>query len=123
MHGLRRSESSRVLKDEGIVSSFSARATLSGKVAAYVMANWDSLARFVGDTRTMLNSFCNDQALAHRAAKFSRGSKSRRATEVASTLGCLIETARLNNIDPAAYLLAAVTAADRGEMLLPRQLR
>jgi transposase len=49
------------------------------------------------------------------------GSKSRRGTEVAATLYTIIETAKLHSIDPAAYLRAAIIAADRGELLLPAQ--
>jgi transposase len=48
-------------------------------------------------------------------------SKSRRGTEVAATLYTVIETAKLHNIDPDAYLRAAIIAADRGELLLPAQ--
>jgi transposase len=49
------------------------------------------------------------------------GSKSRRGTEVAATLYTIVETAKLHNVDPAAYLRAAIIAADRGELLLPAQ--
>ena len=48
------------------------------------------------------------------------GSKSRRGTEVA-TLYTIVETAKLHDIDPAAYLHAAIVAADRGELLLPAE--
>jgi len=47
------------------------------------------------------------------------GSKSRRGTEVASVLYSLLETAKLNDLDPAAYLGDAVRGARRGEILLP----
>jgi transposase len=49
------------------------------------------------------------------------GSKSRRGTLVAATVYSILETAKLHGIDPAAYLLAAVRAADRGEALQPWQ--
>jgi transposase len=49
------------------------------------------------------------------------GSKSRRGTEVAATLYTLRETAKLHGVDPAAYLLEALRAAGRGEVLLPWQ--
>lgn len=45
----------------------------------------------------------------------------RRGTEVAATLYTVIEIAKLHDIDPAAYLYAAIVAADRGELLLPAQ--
>ncbi len=49
------------------------------------------------------------------------GSKSRRGTEVAAILYSILETVKLHDIDPAAYLAAAVEAAARGETLLPWQ--
>jgi transposase len=47
------------------------------------------------------------------------GSKSRRGTEVAATLYTIVETAKLHDLDPAAYLYAAIVAAGRNELLLP----
>jgi hypothetical protein len=47
------------------------------------------------------------------------GSKSRRGTQVAATFYTLLETAKLHRIDPAKYLLEAVRAAERREILLP----
>jgi hypothetical protein len=38
---------------------------------------------------------------------------------VAATLYTLVETAKLHDLDPAAYLHAAIVAADRGEVLMP----
>ena len=49
------------------------------------------------------------------------GSKSRRGTQVASTVYSILETAKLHGVDPTSYLLAALRAADRGEALLPWQ--
>lgn len=49
------------------------------------------------------------------------GSKSRRGTEVAATLYTVVETAKLHDIDPAAYIHAAIIAADRDELLLTWQ--
>ena len=43
------------------------------------------------------------------------GSKSRRGTEVAATLYTILETAKLHDIDPSRYVIAAVEAARRGE--------
>ena len=50
------------------------------------------------------------------------GSRSRSGTEVAATLYTLIETAKLHRVSPTRYLLEAVRAADRNEVLLPWQL-
>jgi hypothetical protein len=51
------------------------------------------------------------------------GSNSRRGTEAASVLYSLLETAKLNGVDPARYLAAAVRAARLGELLLPWQMK
>ncbi len=40
---------------------------------------------------------------------------------MAATLYSIVGTAKLQSIDPASYLRAAVLAADRGELLLPWQ--
>jgi hypothetical protein len=37
----------------------------------------------------------------------------------AATLYTLLETGKLHRVDPAAYLLASVRAADAGDVLLP----
>lgn len=46
------------------------------------------------------------------------GSKSRRGTEVAATFYTSLETAKLHGVNPAAYLAAAVMAAERGVALM-----
>lgn len=51
------------------------------------------------------------------------GSKSERGTEVAATFYTLIETAKLCGVNPTEYLLEAARAADRGEILLPQQMK
>ena len=43
------------------------------------------------------------------------------AREVAATFYSLIETAKLQSIDPSAYLLEAARGDERGEVLLPSQ--
>jgi transposase len=50
------------------------------------------------------------------------GSKSRRGTEVAAIFYRLVETANLHGVDPSKYLLEAVRAADRGQVLFPWQM-
>jgi len=50
------------------------------------------------------------------------GSRSLSGTLVAATLYTLIETAKLHHVKPMQYLLEAVRAADRGEVLFPWQL-
>jgi len=98
--------------------------TLSiGKAAAYVVANWDRLTRFVDDARIPLDNNATERAIRGPVVgrKNHYGSKSRLGTQVAATLYTLLETAKLHDIDPAAYLVEAVRSADRGDVLLPWQ--
>ena len=95
----------------------------SGKAAAYVIANWERLTRFVEDARVPLDNNATERGI--RGPVVGRrnhfGSKSERGTQVAATFYSLIETAKLHGINPAEYLLEASRAADRGEVLLPWQ--
>jgi transposase len=100
--------------------------TLSiGKAAAYAVANWDRLTRFVEDARVPLDNNATERAIRGPVVgrKNHYGSKSRLGTQVAATLYTILETAKLHDIEPAAYLADAVRAADRGEVLLPWQGR
>jgi transposase len=99
--------------------------TLSiGNAAAYTIANWDRLTRFVGDARVPLDNNATERAIRGPVVgrKNHYGSRSRRGTEVAATFYTLIETAKLNGVNPAAYLLAATRAADGGQALMPWEL-
>jgi hypothetical protein len=122
---LRRTESAAVLaKLKMWPWSQAVLKTLSiGKAAAYTIANWDRLTRFVDNALVPLD---NGTERAIRGPVVGRknhyGSKSRRGTEAAATLCSLIETAKLRDIDPTHYLREAVRAADRGEALLPWDL-
>ncbi|MBN1917455.1 MAG: IS66 family transposase [Verrucomicrobia bacterium] len=96
--------------------------TLSiGKAAAYVIANWDRLKRFIDDPRIPLDNNATERGIRGPVVgrKNYYGSKSRSGTEVASTFYSLLETAKLHDVDPREYLRAAILAADRGEALLP----
>jgi len=77
----------------------------------------------VDDARIPLDNNATERAI--RGPVVGRrnhfGSKSRRGTEVAATLYTVVETAKLHDIDPAAYIHAAIVAADRNELLLPAQ--
>jgi transposase len=92
-----------------------------GKAAAYTLGIWDRLTRFVDDARIPLDNNATERAIRGPVVgrKNHYGSKSRRGTEVASRLYTILETCKLHDVDPAAYLHAAVLAADRGEVLLP----
>jgi transposase len=92
-----------------------------GKAAAYTLGIWDRLTRFVDDARIPLDNNATERAIRGPVVgrKNHYGSKSRRGTEVAATLYSVLETVKLHAVDPAAYLIAAVQAAERGEALLP----
>lgn len=92
-----------------------------GKAAAYTIANWERLTRFVDDARVPLDNNATERAIRGPVVgrKNHYGSKSRRGTEVAATLYTLLETAKLHGVNPAAYLHAAVLAADRRVALMP----
>jgi transposase len=95
-----------------------------GKAAAYTLGIWDRLTRFVDDARIPLDNNATERAIRGPVVgrKNHYGSKSRRGTEVASRMYSVLETCKLHDVDPAAYVLAAIVAADRGEVLLPWQL-
>lgn len=120
---LRRVESAAVLVElKTWLWNQAALKTLSiGKAAAYAIANWDKLTRFVDDARVPLDNNATERAIRGPVVgrKNHYGSKSRLGTQVAATLYTILETAKLHAVDPATYLHAAVVAADRGELLLP----
>jgi transposase len=95
-----------------------------GKAAAYVVANWDRLTRFLEDARIPLDNNGTERAIRGPVVgrKNHYGSKSRRGTEVAATFYSLLETAKLQSIDAVTYLRDAALADGRGEILLPGTL-
>jgi hypothetical protein len=123
---LRRTESAAVLaKLKTWLWSQATLKTLSiGKAAAYAIANWDRLTRFVENPLVPLDNNGTERGIRGPVVgrKNHYGSKSKRGTEVAALFYTLLETAKLHNVDPGRYLREAVLAADRGEVLLPWQL-
>ncbi|MCC6997682.1 MAG: transposase [Deltaproteobacteria bacterium] len=98
--------------------------TLSiGKAEAYAIGNWQRLTRFVSDARIPLDNNATERAIRGLVVgrKNHYGSKSRNGTWASATLYTVLETAKLHDVPVAAYLRAAVLAADRGEVLLPWQ--
>lgn len=122
---LRRTESTVVLADlkAWLWEQASLTSLSIGKAAAYTLANWERLTRFVEDARIPLDNNATERAIRGPVVgrKNHYGSKSRRGTEVAATFYTVLETLKLHGKDPAAYLHAAILAADRGSVLLPWQ--
>jgi transposase len=92
-----------------------------GNAAAYVVANWERLTRFLNDARIPLDNNATERGIRGPVVgrKNHYGSKSRRGTEVAAIFYTLLETAKLQGVDPAKYLREAALADARGEVLLP----
>ncbi|MBN4049494.1 IS66 family transposase [bacterium AH-315-N03] len=122
---LRRTESVLVLdKMKTWLWSQAPLKTLSiGKAAAYAIGDWKRLVRFVENPRIPLDNNATERGV--RGPVVGRrnhfGSKSRRGTEVASIIYSIVETAKLHDIDPAAYMAEAARLAPLGEVLMPWQ--
>lgn len=92
-----------------------------GNAAQYTLGHWERLTRFITDPQIPLDNNATERGIRGPVVgrKNHYGSKSERGTRVAATFYTLFETAKLHDIDPPAYLLAAARAADQGEILLP----
>lgn len=88
--------------------------TLSiGNAAAYVVANWARLTRFLDDARIPLDNNATERGIRGPVVgrKNHYGSKSERGTEIAAIFYTLLETAKLQGLDPARYLREAALAS------------
>lgn len=89
------------------------KTTSIGRAILHTLKNKERLWRIVDDEHVWLDNNPTERAI--RGPVVGRrnhfGSKSRRGTQAASVLYSLIETAKLNGIDPATYLRAVVVAA------------
>lgn len=97
-----------------------------GRAVRYLENQWAGLIRFLDQPEVPLTSNLAEAAL--RGLVLGRnnhfGSRSKRGTEVAAMFYSLIESARLNGLDPRAYLIAGARAHLRGEQVpLPHELR
>ena len=97
-----------------------------GRAAKYLENQWDGLIRFLDDPRIPITSNAAEGAL--RCLVLGRnnhfGSKSKRGTEVAAMFYSLIESAKMNDLDPGRYLCAGARAYLRGERVpLPHEIR
>jgi transposase len=95
-----------------------------GNAAAYVVANWERLTRFLGDARIPLDNNATERGIRGPVVgrKNHYGSKSRRGTEVAAIFYTLLETAKFHDVAPATYLREAALADARGDVLLPGEV-
>lgn len=96
-----------------------------GKAVKYAVGNWAGLCVFLDEPEVPIDN--NRTERGFRGPALGRhnfyGSKSRRGTEVAAILYSLIETAKLNGVNPKKYLKTALAAALSGErILLPHEL-
>jgi transposase len=96
-----------------------------GKAISYMGGLWPGLILFLEDGRIPLDNNGVERAL--RGPVIGRknhyGSRSRRGTEVAAIIYSLVESAKLCELEPKAYLRAAVHAALKGEHVpLPHEL-
>jgi transposase len=97
-----------------------------GKAIEYMISLWPGLTLFLSNPRVPLDNNGAERAL--RGVVVGRknhyGSRSKRGTEVAALFYTLLETAKLSQVDPAAYLRLAATRAiaSPGTVTLPSDL-
>ncbi len=97
-----------------------------GKAAAYLLKLRQGLEVFLHDPRVPLDNTHAERAM--RGVVVGRknhyGSRSRRGTEVAALFYTLLETAKLSDLDPAAYLRTAMERAleHPGTVTLPNDV-
>lgn len=100
------------------------RRSAFGKAVRYLLKHWKGLEVFLTDPRVPLDNNAAERALRGPVVgrKNFYGNRSKRGAKVAAIFYSVIETAKLNGIDPAAYLKRAAVAAIRspGTATLPR---
>ncbi len=89
------------------------------KALQYLENRWDHLTVFLKDPRVPLTSNAVERSL--RGPVLGRknflGTKSERGTQVAALFYSLIETCKLNGVDPSRYLGEAARAAIRADSI------
>jgi transposase len=127
-HRARQSRSKPVVERIGS-RAYEVKALPSSPIAQavkYLENQWFGLIRFLDDPQVPITSNMAEASL--RGLVLGRnnhfGSRSQRGTEVAAIFYTFIESARMNGLDPGAYLTAAATAHLRGQKVpLPHELR
>ncbi|MBX3129336.1 MAG: IS66 family transposase [Polyangiaceae bacterium] len=95
------------------------------KAIDYMLGLWKGLTRFLDDARIPLSNNHTERSLRGPVVgrKNHYGSRSRRGTEAAAILYSFVESAKLADVDPHAYLRVAILAALAGERIpLPHEL-
>ncbi len=96
------------------------------KAVRYMLKRWKALTRFVDNPCIPLDNNAAERSLRGPVVgrKNHYGSKSKRGTEVAAILYSLLETAKLQKLDPALYLKTVAESAlkSSGAVTLPQQL-
>jgi transposase len=92
--------------------------TSLGKALRYALARWDALARFADDGRLAIDNNVAERLL--RGIAVTRKNflfiGSDQGGERAATLYTLIESAKLNGLDPEAYLASVIDRLARGHL-------
>ncbi len=98
-----------------------------GKAVRYMLERWETLTLFAENPLVWLDNNHAERALREPVVgrKNHYGSRTKRGTDVAALFYTLCETAKLQNVDPRAYMLEAAYAAinQPGTVLLPDALR
>ena len=97
-----------------------------GKAVRYMLERWEKLMLFVDNPLVWLDNNHAERALRGPVVgrKNHYGSRSKRGTEVAALFYSLCETAKLQNVEPRAFMLRAAYAAieNPGAIVLPSHL-
>ena len=96
-----------------------------GTAIKYVAAHWEGLCVFLEHPAVPIDN--NSVERGFRGPALGRnnfyGSHSRRGTEVAAIMYSLVESAKLNGVDPKRYLKLALAAAlERNALPLPHEI-
>lgn len=96
------------------------------KAVKYLLGHWDGLTRFLDDPKIPIDNNQAERTLCGPVIgrKNHYGSKSKRGTEVAAIFYSLIETSKLQGVDPKAYLLEATKIAlkDPSAITMPKDI-
>jgi len=124
-HQLRQEKSAPIILQirEWAFAQGGLRRSTFGKAVRYMLNHWKGLTLFLKDPRIPLDNNAAERILRGPVVgrKNFYGNRSKRGAKVAAILYSLIETAKLNGIDPSVYLRQAARAAiqNPGTILLP----